>query len=111
MKALALALVLLAGTSAPAAQADDAQRLLQGCRELVGIYAKREQMRLAAGLTTSLSEALRAGYCQGVVEQFRRQRDEACATPDGFAQAQRIASEPLDNDTSVSELLERSCAA
>ena len=107
-----IAILALATVMVCDAQADqDTERLVQGCREMVGIYAKREQMRMAAGLTTSLSEALRAGYCQGVIEQFRRDRDEVCTALDWFEQAQRIAGQPRDiaQQASVNELLEQSC--
>lgn len=113
MKAIALPLACLSACifGATAQAANDSDRLIQGCRELIGIYAKREQMRLVAGLTTSVSEALRAGYCQGVLDEFRRNRGDACTTRDWFEQAQKIASEPTDTaqPTNVTELLEQSC--
>ncbi|MFZ5958844.1 hypothetical protein ACOXVJ_15170 [Pseudomonas knackmussii] len=113
MKSIALPLIslLLCMLAQSAQAASDSERLIQGCRELVSIYAKRGHMRLAAGLTTSVSEALRAGYCRGVLDEFRRNRWEACAVQDWFEQAQKIASEPMDTapQTTTAELLEQSC--
>jgi hypothetical protein len=88
---------------------DDAEYLIHSCRELIGIYAKRDEKRLAAGMTTSVSEALRAGYCMGVVEEYRRHYE--CGTDDWFRQAQGIAELPLSFAirTSVPELLGISC--
>ncbi len=102
---------LLASLCVPTAQAsNDPEHLIQSCQELVGIYAKRDQQRLLAGPTTGLSEALRAGYCMGVADEYRRHYP--CATDDWFKQAQRIAELPLSFGarTSVDALLEMSCA-
>lgn len=46
---------------------------VDGCTELVQIYKNRSQQRFLAGQTTSLSEALRAGYCRGVIDQYKQQ--------------------------------------
>ena len=88
---------------------DDSKHLVQSCRELVDIYSKRDQQRLLAGVATGLSEALRAGYCMGVVEEYRRHA-ERCTTNDWFEQAQRVALVPLSQRTTVQGLLEMSCA-
>jgi len=48
---------------------------VDGCTELVHIYEKRDKKRFLAGQTTSLSEALRAGYCRGVIEQYKEQNN------------------------------------
>lgn len=106
---LVIACLLSALPSAMVQARDGSEHLIQSCKELVGVYAKREEMRLAAGLTTSLSEALRAGYCMGVVEEYRRHYE--CDTDDWHRQAQAIAELPLSfaKRTSVEELLEISC--
>lgn len=98
-------------TIPPAHASDSSQHLVQSCKELVGIYAKREQMRLAAGLTTSVSEALRAGYCMGVVDEYRR--SNSCTSPDWFEQARRIALTPAtaSEQATISDLLGKSCGA
>ena len=88
---------------------EDPKHLIQSCQELVGIYSKRDEKHLVAGLTTSLSEAFRAGYCRGVVEEYRRHYSR-CAG-DWFTQAQAIAELPVSfaKRTSVEELLGISC--
>lgn len=112
MKPIILPLAcMLASFLMPTAQADDdSLHLIASCQELVDIYAKRDEQRLLAGVTTGLSEALRAGYCMGVVDEYRRQ--STCATDDWFVQAQRIARTPIPFDTDIPfvvELLETSC--
>lgn len=94
----------------PSAQAaDDPEHLIQSCKELVDIYAKRDQRHLFAAATTSLSEALRAGYCKGVVDEYRRRSE--CATNNWYTQAQRISATLVSSNRpdSVDELLEISC--
>lgn len=88
---------------------NDPEHLIQSCQELVAIYNKRGEKYLAAGLTTSLSEALRAGYCMGVVDEYRRNYE--CDTDSWFRQAQAIAELPVSfaKRTSVEELLGISC--
>lgn len=88
---------------------DDPKHLIQSCQELVGIYSKRDEKNFAAGLTTSLSEALRAGYCMGVVDEYRR--NTRCYVDDWYSQAKKIAEYPLSfgKRTSVDGLLEISC--
>lgn len=101
---------LLFSLYVPATQAkDDPEHLIQSCQELVDIFAKRDQQRLLAGVATGLSEALRAGYCMGVVDEYRRHYE--CATDDWFIQAKRVAemSASFGSRITVNELLERSC--
>lgn len=101
---------LLVSLCVPATQAnDDPEHLIQSCQELVDIYAKRDQQRLLAGVATGVSEALRAGYCMGVVDEYRRHYE--CSTDDWFTQAQRVAemSTSVESNTSMDQLLEQSC--
>tara|TARA_R110001606_G_scaffold361754_3_gene514960 strand:+ start:18134 stop:18475 length:342 start_codon:yes stop_codon:yes gene_type:complete len=88
---------------------NDPEHLIQSCQELVSIYTKRGEKHLTAGLTTSLSEALRAGYCMGVVDEYRRRNE--CNTNDWLRQAQAIAELPLSfaKRASVEQLLGISC--
>lgn len=101
---------LLSALSINAVQAsDDPQNLIENCQELVGIYSKRDEKHFAAGLTTSLSEAFRAGSCKGVVDEYRRNFE--CDTDDWFSQAKTIADYSLSfgKHTTVDRLLEISC--
>lgn len=67
----------------------DPARLIESCTELVNIYDKHDQLRFAAAQTTSLSEAMRAGYCRGVLDEY--QRNNQCRTRDWREQANTIA--------------------
>ncbi|WP_411391076.1 hypothetical protein [Pseudomonas sp. MPB23] len=89
---------------------DDPEHLIQSCKELVSIYVKRDQQHLFAGLVTSPSEALRAGYCRGVLDEYRR--SSHCAQSNWHTQAARIAGYPAyaEELPSVETLLKQSCA-
>lgn len=84
-----LALALLSLSIQPCRASTDPARLIESCTELVNIYAKRDQLRFAAAQTTSLSEAMRAGYCRGVLDEY--QRNYQCRTRDWREQANTIA--------------------
>lgn len=104
--------MLLGSATTPYALAkDDAKHLIISCQELREIYSKRDQQHLLAGLTTSTSEALRAGYCRGVLDEFRRSSN-FCAQSDWYAQATRIAAYSVyaEELPSVDALLKKSCA-
>jgi hypothetical protein len=49
----------------------DAARLVDGCNEAISIYNKKQEKKLWAGLTTSNSESLKAGYCIGVLSAYK----------------------------------------
>ena len=102
---------LLTSLSIPVAQAsEDPQHLIQSCQELVDAYTDADQLSTIAKVASSFSEALRAGYCMGRVDEYRRSYE--CATDDWFEQAARIVdmSESLSTRPTVDELLEYSCA-
>lgn len=102
---------LLTSLSLPAVHAsDDPQHLIQSCQELVDAYTEADQLRTIAKVASSFSEALRAGYCMGRVDEYRRSYE--CATDDWFEQATRIIEMPesLNARPTVDALLEHSCA-
>lgn len=106
MKHGILAVVLLA--AATVAHAGDTKRLIEGCKELVRIYDKQGQSGVLAGWSTSVSDALKAGYCRGVIDEFRR--NNHCAGDSWHRQAMQIASAEAESvDGSTEHLLERSC--
>lgn len=113
MKALNIVIFLALGSINTAyAQPDtDSKHLVTSCQALVEIYAKRDQQHLLAGLTTSTSTALRAGYCRGVLDEYRR-RTDFCYQRDWYIQASRIADYPVyaEQLPAVDELLKQSCA-
>ena len=112
MKALNFAICLMLGSSyvAYAQAGSESKHLVTSCQALVDIYAKRDQQHLLAGLTTSTSAALRAGYCRGVLDEYRR-RTDFCYQGDWYAQAARIAQYPsyAEDLPAVDELLKQSC--
>lgn len=91
------------------AHAEDPARLIEGCKELVRIYDKRGEKQVMVGFTTSVSDAMRAGYCRGVIDEYHRAGPYALCRDQGWhSQAMKIASTATADQT-VSELLERSC--
>lgn len=92
-----------------AVAAVDTERLIQGCEELIDIYASHEEKRLLAGVTTSVSEAMRAGYCQGVISEY--QRTKSCSVSDWYLLASRIAEMPTWQAEAkhATSLLETAC--
>lgn len=51
---------------------DDGEKLVDGCNEVVNIYNKNQEKKLLAGITTSKSESLRAGFCIGVLSAYKQ---------------------------------------
>ncbi|WP_445780214.1 hypothetical protein [Shewanella sp.] len=56
---------------------NDARFLQQSCRDAVEIFDNKGQPGAYAALHTSMSEAMRAGYCIGTVQQYS-QRSPSC---------------------------------
>ncbi|UKA11943.1 hypothetical protein WAX86_19455 [Photobacterium damselae subsp. damselae] len=82
--------------------------LVDSCTDLINIYDSKESQRLLAAQTTSLSQSLRAGYCLGVIQQYKKNR--GYCYKNWFEQAKFIASYELKNTyLSDDELLEQSC--
>lgn len=106
MKCRAVAAAIL--SSASISYAADATRLIEGCQELIRIYEKHDQKRVLAGWTTSVSDAMKAGYCRGVIDEFRR--NNGCAGSNWHRQATQIANADAGLSAGSAEsLLERSC--
>ena len=91
------------------ALAEDPERLARGCEELVRIYDRHGEPGKLASFTTSLSDALRAGYCRGVIDEFIRAQPLGCRH--GWRpMAVRIAKDGAGTPrASVEQLLEHSC--
>ena len=85
----------------------EVELLVQGCSEVEAIYDRKGEKHLYAGITTSVSEALRAGYCKGVIDQYRRSK--GCYQRDWVEQAKVIAKENDSSYHSVDHLLRKSC--
>jgi hypothetical protein len=107
MKTCVFLLVAVLCSGIVQAAEDEAALLIKGCEEVEAIYMRRGEKNLLAGLTTSVAEALRAGYCKGVLEQYRR--SGGCPRTDWVDQAQTIGREPVSEKTSVTQLLRKTC--
>ncbi len=103
--AFLLAALLFSGV-APA-ESNETKLLIQGCAEVEAIYNRRGEKNLFAGLNTSVAEALRAGYCKGVLEQYRR--SGGCYRTDWIRQAQQIGQKSDSQSINVNQLLRQSC--
>lgn len=119
MKPLILALLLVSPHALAKPLSASGVELVEACKELVDIYDKHNEKKTLAGWRTSVSEALQAGYCRGVVIEYRRARAEApgyvaaCATQDWFEQAQAISifAQQFSQKSTVGQLLDQSCGA
>jgi len=105
---LIIAVALFFGSAHTNAAEEEAKLLIQGCAEVEAIYNRRGERQLLAGITTSVAEAMRAGYCKGVLEQHAR--TSSCSQADWVSQAQRIARTSISEAINVTYLLRRSCA-
>lgn len=77
----------------------DPQFLIKSCREVIEIFERRDKKKFLAGVATSISEAMRAGYCIGVVQQYRQSGSDChLGNRDWFSIAELIANEPLNAD-------------
>jgi len=112
LKTLSGLLLVFLFSISPAQAETSLERLIQGCSELTGIYKNQDEKRLLAAQMTSLSEALRGGYCRGVIDEYRRSEGFSdCRYVDWLQQATYIAQHvtmPTDR-LRVEDLLERSC--
>jgi hypothetical protein len=100
--------VLFSGQSKAADQAYD---LIKSCIEAVNIFDDRGENKILVAVSTSLEEALRAGYCRGVIIEYRRQERGNCERSSWLVQARNIASQPINDFEiiSVDSLLRNAC--
>ena len=89
--------MLLASSSAFSKEApfqlQDAAFLVESCSEAIDIFASQEETGYLAAYRTSLSEAMRAGYCIGVIEHYTDVNAYDCHRGSGwFEHAKSIAS-------------------
>ncbi len=106
---LCVALLLTVALSRVSNATDDSIKLVQGCKELTAIFSTHEKQRLMAAATTSLSEAMMAGYCMGVVSEY--QRRNYCGASDWHELASRIAELPnwYRGDDDMDSLMDKAC--
>jgi hypothetical protein len=104
----AMLIATFAAFSTTAVHAEtDAERLINGCSELVDIYDEHEKARFMAAQVTSLSEAMRAGYCQGVIDEYRRSSN--CQIESRMEMAKRIADMQNQKSSDTNTLLMHAC--
>lgn len=97
-------------------------KLVNACQELVAMYDREGQEKELVSWFGSVSEGMQAGYCRGVVVEFRRNYEEwfdalkidkaPCKSKGWFEQAKSIANTDLSTEerTTVGQLLESSCS-
>ena len=93
---------------------EDPKFLQQSCQEVVAIFNKKDQPGTYAALHTSMAEAMRAGYCIGVVQQYMKQSPSCYSSihrnGDWFELTNAIASLSIGEEQfkriQVSKLLE-----
>lgn len=90
--------------------ADEAYDLIKSCIEAVNVFDGSGENNLFAAVSTSLEEALRAGYCRGVIVEYRRQKRGNCGRS-WLVQARNIARYTTDASEiiSVDFLLRNAC--
>lgn len=84
------------------AKPGSAEFLIAACQEYTELYAKKDDPRFGAFLTTSKEESFRAGYCLGAIMHA----SNICASsyrPTVYRSAKAIAS--VNRDRSYSEAL------
>lgn len=96
-------------------------KLVGACKELVAMYDRNGDENKLISWFGSVSEGMQAGYCRGVIVEYRRndklraaeqwQSHTTCSQPDWFNQAEIVASYSVAtiSEYSVDDLLEASC--
>ena len=79
--------------------------LSENCQELIAIYNKKGDQRLFAGMSTSISEAMRAGICRGMIEEHTNHF--RCAR--GWHDMAKVIAAKMGSQYSAEEMLELSC--
>lgn len=121
MKRLILCVLLISTSASAKPVGSEAVKLVAACNELISMYDADGQEGLLAGWVTSVAEAMQAGYCRGVVVEYRRNdvmrqanswpRVQPCEVDDWLEQAKVISSYSVDSvrNASLDRLLEASC--
>lgn len=103
-KILPVAIATVLASVSPTVQAEgsfdkpDAEFLIGTCHAVTQIYNDHAEKRFLASQRTSLSDAMRAGYCLGIMEQYECTGWGKYAL---FESARRIAA--LDGESSTNK--------
>jgi hypothetical protein len=96
-------------------------KLVNACNELVAMYDRSGQENKLVSWFGSVSEGMQAGYCRGVIAEYRRGQEEwfdalkieksACNSKSWFEQAKSIANADLKaaQSKTVGQLMNSSC--
>ncbi|HBU98475.1 MAG TPA: hypothetical protein DEF21_11305 [Thalassospira lucentensis] len=90
---------------------NQAYDLVKSCVEAVDVFDNKGANKILAAVSTSLEEALRAGYCRGVIIEYRRQERGNCERSSWLVQARNIASHSINDlqKINIDALLRSSC--
>ncbi|MGI2169228.1 hypothetical protein ACROAE_03355 [Shewanella sp. MF05960] len=96
-------------------ESDDVEFLQQSCRDAVEIFDGKGKTGKYAVMHTSMAEAMRAGYCIGVLQQYNKQSHSCNSSryrrSNWFDMATTIANLSIGADefrrVSVEQLLEK----
>ena len=84
----------------------NAQRLVDGCTEVMTLYKARERSRLLAGQLSSMQQAVQAGYCIGVIQYYK---SHSYCSADWYEMATRIAMTASLSGQTPQGLLSNAC--
>ncbi|RUO47805.1 hypothetical protein CWE21_08200 [Pseudidiomarina aquimaris] len=103
-----ISLMPLAADAKGSFEKPDAEFLIGACQAVTEIYNAHNEKRFLASQTTSLADAMRAGYCLGVMKQYQCRRLGKYSL---FESARRVAisdDESSDNrHTSIDRILQQ----
>ena len=92
MKQLLVVLILCVSFSVQA-EDSEAEKLIKGCNELVGIHKNYSEKRLSASLFASSSDSMLAGYCMGVTKLLTEFGGRSCGGRNWYELAELIANQ------------------
>lgn len=116
-----LILFLLPACTLAKSNESESVKLIKACKELVSMYDRNGQENTLVSWFGSVSEGMQAGYCRGVIAEFRRNDTlrtaagwsnyKSCNRSDWFSQAQMIANSSAESYEaySVEHVLVSSC--
>ena len=99
----------------------EAVKLINACKELVAMYDRNGQENKLVSWFGSVSEGMQAGYCRGVIAEYRRGQEEwfdalkieksICNSKGWFEQAKSIGDADLKaaQSKTVGQLMSSSC--